>query len=364
MLEINGSFGEGGGQIVRTALALSALTSQEFKVDKIRSGREKPGLKAQHLEAIKALKDICDAQTSPVAEGSTELWFKPGKLKKGIFEIDIGTAGSITLLLQAVLLPCLFAPGKVTLKIKGGTSGKWQASVDYLKDILLPHFKKFVEKIEVKILKRGYYPKGGGEVLVEISPKFKLKDFKGFADFWPKLKAEVIKINLLDQGRLEQIRGIVNCSRLLEKGEVGERIKRSTENELRKLGCPFDIQVEYGESLSPGGEIVLWAVFSQKGELNLNNPVILGSDALAEKHKSSEEVGKEAALELIEEVKSGGCVDKHLSDQLLVFMALLPGSKIKVSELTPHCQTNMYVIEKFLPVRFQVEGKEIQVLER
>jgi len=361
MIELDGSYGEGGGAIVRVALALSTLTGKEFKVSKIRLGRKVSGLKAQHLMAIKALKEICGAETSSVELGSNELWFKPGKIKKGVFEIDIGTAGSITLLLQALLLPCMFGPGKVTLKIKGGTSGKWQASVDYLQNILLPHLRKFVEKISVKILRRGYYPKGGGEVLVEISPRVKLS---GFTEFWKELNENVVKIELVEQGRLEQVKGVVNCARVLEKGEVGERMKLSAEGELKKLGCPISIRVEYAESLSAGGEIILWGVFSKKDEVDFNNPVILGGDALAEKGKLAEKVGEEAALELISEIESGGCIDKHLGDQILVFMSLLPGSKVKVSEITNHCKTNMDVIEKFLKVEFKVEMKEISVLER
>ena len=350
MIEIDGSYLEGGGSIARVAMALSVLTGKEFKVTKIRSGRKQPGLKAQHLTAIKALKKICGAETNSVEIGSTELEFRPGRMKRGVFEIDIGTAGSITLLLQALVLPCMFGPGKITLKIKGGTSGKWQASVDYLQNILLPHLNKFVSKISVKILKRGYYPKGGGGVLVEIWPKFKVEELD-----------KVPRMELLEQGKLEQVKGVVNCSRILEKGEVAERIEGSAKEALKKLVCPVDIRVEYAESLSPGGEIILWTVFSKDGDVDFNNPVILGGDALAEKGKASEEVGKEAALELISEVDSGGCVDKHLGDQILMFRSLLPGSKARVSEITKHCKTNIYVIEKFLPVKFKVEGKEISV---
>lgn len=350
MIEIDGSYLEGGGSIARVAMALSVLTGKEFKINKMRLGRKVPGLKAQHLTAIKAWKEICGAETNDVKIGSTELVFKPGRIKKGIFEIDIGTAGSITLLLQALLLPCMFASGKITLRVKGGTAGKWQASVDYLQNILLPHLKKFVSDISLKILKRGYYPKGGGEVLVEIWPKFKLENV-----------GEVPKIDLLKQGKLEQVKGTINCSRILEKGEVAERIKKSAEETLKKLDCPVNIRIEYAESLSPGGEIVLWTVFSKGGDVDFNNPVILGGDALAEKGKASEEVGQEAALELISEIDSEGCVDKHLGDQILMFMGLLPGSEIKVSEITDHCKTNMYVIEKFLDVKFKVEGDEISV---
>ncbi|MDP3733601.1 MAG: RNA 3'-terminal phosphate cyclase, partial [Nanoarchaeota archaeon] len=156
MIELDGSYGEGGGALIRTALALSTITGTEFKVSNIRSGRKDPGLKAQHLQAINALKQICNAQTNEIELGSTALHFKPGIIKGGNYTIDIGTAGSISLLLQALIVPCMVAPSKVTLKITGGTCGKWQASVDYLQHVLLPYLRRFVEKIELKILKQGY----------------------------------------------------------------------------------------------------------------------------------------------------------------------------------------------------------------
>lgn len=359
MIELDGNYLEGGGALVRVALALSTLTGQEFKVTNIRAGRDVGGLKAQHLEAIKALKQLCQAETNEIKIGSTELWFKPGKIKKGTYEIDIGTAGSITLLLQALILPCLFAPGKITLKIKGGTCGKWQASVDYLQNVLLPHLQKFVEKLELKVWKRGYYPEGGGEISLEISPRWNLAEFQT-----EEFQNKVPKIKLTRQGTLEQIRGIVNVSAQLEEKEVGERIKTITESYLRKYAIPINIIIEYAKTLSVGGEIVLWALFSENGQVNFDNPIILGSDALVEKNKSSEEIGKEAAEKLKQEIDSGTAVDGHLADQLLQFMALLPGSEIKCQKISPHALTNIYVIEKFLPVKFIVEDKMIKIVNK
>ena len=155
MIQLDGSYGEGGGSLIRTALALSTLTKKPFKINNIRAGRPKPGLKAQHLTAIKALKEICNAKTKDFELGTTDFWYHPGKIKSGVYNINIGTAGSITLLLQALILPSMFAPNKITLKVTGGTCGKWQASVDYLQNVLLPHLKRFVSKIELKIMKRG-----------------------------------------------------------------------------------------------------------------------------------------------------------------------------------------------------------------
>lgn len=353
MIELDGNYGEGGGSLCRVALALSALTQQEFKVTNIRAGREQGGLKAQHLQAIKALKRICNAETNAIEIGSTELHFKPGKIKSGVYDIDIGTAGSITLLLQALLLPCLFAPRTVTLKIKGGTSGKWQASVDYLQNLLIPYLQRFVDTIEVKILKRGYYPKGGGEVSVKITPRFMLST--KFSEWWKDLQNKCAKINLVEQGKVEQVRGVINLSKELEDKNVAERVRRAAVDMLRPLQAPVNIRIEYVHSLSIGGEIVLWAVCSQQGRVDFDNPVLLGSDALLETGKRSEDVGKEAAQELMKEIQSGAAADFHLADQLIMFMGLLPGSEICTSEISRHALTNMYIVEQFLPVKFEVE---------
>lgn len=363
MIELDGSYGEGGGALTRTALALSALTGQEFKVTNIRAGRTDAGLKAQHLTAIKALKEFCKAETNEVEIGSTELYFKPGKITKGIYDIDIGTAGSITLLLQALILPGLFAPGKVTFNITGGTCGKWQASVDYLQNILLPYLNRFVEKIELKILKRGYYPKGQGLIRLEISPRLKLKDFESFGAFVDELPFKVPKITLLEQGQLEQIRGIVNVSVELQEKEVGDRIKNAVVGSLKHYNVPVNIRVEYAKAESIGGEVLVWGIFSHGGKVDYDNPVFLAGDALVEKGRSSEEIGKEAVDELKKQLGAGAAVDHHLADQLIQFMGLLPGSKIK-GEVSKHAQTNMYVLEKFLPVGFKVEENVVSVEEK
>ena len=335
MLILDGSHGEGGGALVRTALALSTYTGTPFEVFNIRANRPQGGLKAQHLATIKALQQLCDAKTSEIQLGSTRFWYHPDTIKKGTFEIEIGTAGSISLLLQGLLLPALFAPGKVTFKIKGGTCGKWQASVDYIQQILFPHLQRFA-RLEMKIIKRGYYPQGGGEVLLEIHPTNKQPQ--------PLL--------LTQQGHLEQIRGIINLSQELAEKEVGERIKKAAEESLRKYEVPINIRVEYVKTPSIGGECVLWAIFSQNQEPR----TFLGGNALIEKNKSSEEIGKEAAEEIQKALDSEAAVDTHLCDQLIPFLGLLPGSEILVQDVSEHAKTNLHITEQFLPVKFVVEG--------
>ncbi len=364
MIILDGNYGEGGGALVRTALALSALTEQEFKVTNIRAGRTDAGLKPQHLTAIKTLKEFCHAETNSIDIGSTELHFKPGKIKKGVYDIDIGTAGSITLLLQALILPSLFAPGKVTFNITGGTCGKWQASVDYLQNILLPYLNRFVEKIEMKIMKRGYYPKGQGLIKLEISPRFNIHKYESFTALLEELPFKVPKIVLLEQGKLEQVRGTVNVSVELQEKEVGERIKNAITGSVKHYDVPINIRVEYAKAESIGGEALVWGVFSKDGKVDYDNPVLLAGDALVEKNKSSEEIGKEAAEELKKQIEARAAVDHHLADQLIQFMSLLPGSKIRAGEVSKHAETNMYVGEKFLPVAFKVEKNVVSVEEK
>ena len=155
MIQLDGSYGESGGQIVRTALALSTITQKPFEVSNIRKGRKQSGLKAQHLTCVKALEQLCSAKTDSAFLGSEHITYTPGKIEGKTVNVDIGTAGSIGLLLQAVLLPCLFAEKTVKLNITGGTEGKGAMPYDYFKEILVPQIKKFCEKIDVKLVKRG-----------------------------------------------------------------------------------------------------------------------------------------------------------------------------------------------------------------
>ncbi len=361
MLELDGTFGEGGGALLRCALALSTLTQTPFKINNIRAGRPKGGLKAQHLTAIKALKEMSGAKSSDVALGTKEMWFHPGLVKSGTYTIDIGTAGSITLLLQSLILPCMFAPGKVTLEVIGGTCGKWQAGVDYLKHLLIPQLERFVAKIDLKILKRGYYPKGGGKIVLEISPKIKCKKSVTPIDVLEAIQSEVKPIRLFTQGNIEQVRGVVNLSSDLEEGGIGHRIVRAAQSNLSALDVPINISVETGNSLSSGGELILYSVHSMAGEIDLTNPIRLCGDALLDVKKSSEDVAKEAAQELLGEIKSEAACDEHLCDQLIQFMALLPASIVKTSKVSEHTKTNIHVAEKFLDVKFNIEGEVIKV---
>lgn len=350
MINLEGDYLEGGGQIVRTSLALSTITQKPFEVTNIRKGRPKPGLKNQHLFCIKALEQLCNAETEGADLGSTYLKYIPEKIKPQTLSIDIGTAGSITLLLQSLLIPSILADSKVRLKITGGSDVIWSPSFDYLNNVIIPQIRKYAD-IETSLLKRGYYPKGGGKVDIKIKPKFNLETIK-----------EAPKINLLEQHSLIQIKGISHASIDLQKANVAERQAKAAKLYLNKLNCPIQIQTQYQETLSTGSGITLWAIFSKDpDEIDINNPIRLGADALGERGKRAEQVGKEAADRLLNEINSKAPVDKHLADNLIPFIALF-GNKIKVSKITNHTLTNIYVCEQFLGRMFNT-NKENKIIE-
>ncbi len=351
MIILDGSYLEGGGQIVRTALGLSVLTGKAFEVDNIRAGREKPGLKAQHMTCVKALEKLCNAKSEGNEIGSSYLKFLPGKFKPQTLSVDIGTAGSITLLLQSLVVPCLLAERKTRLKITGGTSGLGQMPVDYFTEVFVPHLTKYAD-IECKVERYGYYPQGGGKFDIKIKPKFNFEN-KGLAP----------KINLMEQGNLLQIKGVSRASKLLEKAEVADRQAKAAKMVLSKLDCPIHIRSEYCDTLSPGSEITLWAIFSKGEEIDFGNPIHLGEDAIGERGKRSEEVGQEAAAKLKEQISSKAPVDRHMADNLIPLLGLF-GGRIKVAEVTTHTLTNIYTVEKFLDVKFIVDkgNKVISVL--
>lgn len=357
MININGSYLEGGGQIVRTALALSTLTGKPIKIKNIRKGRFKPGLKPQHLTAVKALKELCNANVKGNSLGSNYLEYTPGKLNFHNLNINIGTAGSITLLLQALLPVVIFADKKITVKIIGGTDTKWSQPIDYFTNVFLPHLNKYAD-FETSLEKRGYYPKGNGKFVIKIKPKFSINSYKNFKSFLKEIKEDTDSINLLEQGNLLVVKGMSHASKDLMKANVAGRQARTAKYLLSKLGVPVQIKVHYVDSLSVGSGITLWAIFSTGLEIDFNNPIILGADSLGKRGKKSEIIAKEVSERLIKQINSKAVVDNYLADQLLLYMALFSGS-IKASEITDHCKTNIYTIKKFLNVKFKIEKNTV-----
>ncbi len=360
MIEINGSYFEGGGQIVRTSLALSTVTGKSVKIYDIRKGREKPGLKPQHIACIKALEQLCNAQVKGVYEGSEELEFIPGKIQSKKLELDIGTAGSITLVLQSLLFPCMFSDKKIELIIKGGTDTKWSIPYDYFAQVLIPYIQKFCH-VESSLLSRGYYPRGQGSASLVFRPKYKLKDFDNFDDLVSEIKkVDENRLMKVSRGKLLVIKGISHASSNLEGSKVAERQADSAKSFLKSSDVPISIQSQYYKTESPGSGLVLWALFSDNkdsSEMNAENPIIIGADSLGDKNRSSETIGIETAKKLKIAIDSGCSVDAYLADNLVPFMIF--GGKINCQEITNHCKANVYVVNSFFPGRIRIENNII-----
>jgi RNA 3'-phosphate cyclase len=334
MIEIDGSIGEGGGQILRTACALSAVTKKPCRIFNIRKSRPKPGLATQHLLGIQALAQLCNGKLEGDYLGSEEIKFYPGEIKSRNLQVKIETAGSITLVLQTLIPPALFAPDPLKINFNGGaTDTFFSPTIDYFQNVFLKILEKMNAKVEINILKRGYYPEGGAQIEVTVSP-FKLKTF-----------------NLTERGKLQKILAISGASEFLKKKKVAERQLAGVREVLGKLKLPIEERVEYNKTQCPGSQICLAALFEN---------TVIGADNLGKLGKRSEDVGKEASLELLKEEKSRACLDKHLADQILPYLALASGkSQATISEITNHCKTNIWVIEKFLEGKLEVKGNLI-----
>ena len=326
MIEIDGSYGEGGGQILRTSLALSAVTGKQFRIYNIRKGRPKPGLKPQHHAAIDSVAKISNAKVKGNSIGSEEVEFYPGKIRGGKFKFEIGTAGSITLLLHALIPPLLHAEGESEIEITGGTNVLWSPTTDYFRHVFCNFLDRMGISIKVDVKKHGFYPRGGGKILVRVHPNKKLK-----------------QLNLVERGNFERIDIWSISSRELKGRNVSER---QLDSFVKILDFEGHRHAIYVDTLSQGSSIHAHAHYSNTK---------IGADVLGERGKPAEEIGKSCALLLKKQMDSGACLDEWMADQILPYMALAGGGKVSVSEVTDHCRSNIWVIEKFLPVKFEVK---------
>ena len=335
MIEIDGSYLEAGGQILRTAVSLSAITGKPCRVFSIRKKRSKPGLKQQHLLGIQALAQLCNGKLEGDFLGSEEIKFFPGQTYRGRVSVNIPTAGSITLVLQMLIPSLLFSTKPTEITFNGGaTDTFFSPTIDYFRYCFLKILEKMGVRIEIDILKRGYYPEGGAKVKVKVFP------------------SELKKINLTERGQLKKILAISGASQFLKDKKVAERQLMGVREILGKLKLPIEEKVEYYDTRCPGSQICLIAEFEN---------TVIGTDNLGKLGKRAEDVGKEVALELLKEQKSKACLDKHLADQILPYLALLNKKfSVTVSEITNHCRTNAWVIEKFINGKFELKENLIK----
>jgi len=335
MIDIDGSMLEGGGQLLRMAVAYSTIIGKPIRVYKIRAKREEPGLRPQHLAAVKAVGELCSATVEGLKIGSSEVVFHPGAIVGGRHRFDIGTAGSIGLLLQCVAPVAAYAKKPTHLEVVGGTSVMRSMPVLMLKEVVWKALKEMGFKGELNIEREGFYPRGGGVVEANISPVEGLRPLR-----------------LLEDMKLSCIHGLSLCERL--PSHVAERQATTAERLLREAGY-HNLKIgrevlERGRSpLSPGSLICLWA--------ESETPCYFGSNGLGERGKPAEEVGREAAEDLLRQLKTGVTVDLHTADNLIIWCSLAEGESVfRTSELTLHTVTAIRLAEMITEARFEVEG--------
>ncbi len=342
-LEIDGAYGEGGGQILRSALALSAILQQPIKVKDIRAGRRNPGLAAQHLTGVNAVADITEAEVKGAEIGSQELTFIPHALKAGDYVFDVAanrpSAGAISLVFQAIALPLAFADATSTVTLRGGTHVSWSPTIHYIQEIFLPHAALFGFQAKISLNKWGWYPKGGGEAVVEIQPISRNEE-----DEKPVLR----HIQLLERGELLKIRGISASSNLPQ--HVAQRQRQQSMRRLRDVSAKITIELMNAPAIGQGTLVFLKAIFENTS---------VGFSSLGERGKRAEKVADEVCQELKGFLSTNAAIDRYLADQLIPLMALSESpAAFRTSKITAHLTTNIWVAEQFLPVKFQVDGEE------
>jgi RNA 3'-terminal phosphate cyclase (ATP) len=339
MLTIDGSYGEGGGQVLRTSLALSAITGQPMRIEKIRAGRRKPGLRPQHLTGVRAAAKICDAQVEGAGLNAQALTFLPRSAPRaGSYNFDVaqaakgGSAGSVALILQAVLLPLALAEGTSRLTLRGGTHVAWSPPFDYAKRVYLPTLARMGIRAKVNIRKWGWYPIGGGEVNATVEG--------------PAASA-LTGLDLRDRGALLRVRGLSASSNLPK--HIRTRQERAALQALRSNGINVRFQVVDAPSKGQGTVVFLWADFEN---------TTAGFTSLGERGKPAERVAEEAANELLDFLHGEAALDRYLADQMVLPMALARSpSQFTTERVTEHLLTNAWVVNQFLPGRVVVEGQ-------
>ena len=330
MIEIDGSIGEGGGQVLRSSLTLSLITGKKFSIKNIRSQRKKTGLRQQHLKAVIAAKKIGNADVTGNHISSTEVNFAPYKNRTGRFKIDIGTAGSTSLIIQTIYLPLGLLNSKSSVLLSGGTHTLWAPCFHYLKYNWLPYLAKLGIDIDLELLEAGYYPRGGGRVKAIFKPSQK-----------------ILPLRLDERGNLIKIIGVSAFSNLDPK--IGHRQKTRAYRRLIHITKNIKISTQELPSRHKGTMLLLSAEFSN---------CISCFYALGAPGKPAEQVVDEAVDELEDFLLSSGAVDPYLADQLLLPLSIADGpSTYTTNNVTSHLLTNAEVIRNFLPCEIKISGE-------
>ena len=336
MLEIDGSLRSGSGTVLRLAVAFAAISGQQLRIYNIRQNRPRPGLKPQHLEAVLTAAKLCNADTKGATLNSRELWFSPREIRGGTIEAQIGTAGSIPMLLLAALPICAMSREPIQLHVnKGGTDTSNAPTINYMRKVFLTALNKIGIDASIDVHKYGYFPKGMGEVTLRVKPAIKKRP-----------------IRLQEFGNVKTIRGISTCTYLSDK-RVAERQANAAGEYLSARGIVSDIQIVNDKSnpFQKGSSIVVWA--------ETDGETILGADSIGELGKPSEMVGREAAEKIFSEIQAKSTVDVHLADMLIPYMALTEGASLFFTRMVSnHLDTNIWLTSKMLGTNFNIKKEK------
>lgn len=334
MLRIDG--GDGGGQVVRSAIGLSALTGTPVTITDVRGARPAPGLKRQHLAAIECLAAITSAETEGAELGSQRISFIPGPVTPGSYEANIETAGSTTLVADAVLPLALVIDRPLSVTVHGGTDVKWSPPADYLRRVKLPLLADHGLIAVIEVDRRGYYPEGGGEMTLRIGP------------------SDLRQFDLVDRGALDEVSVTGSASADLAADEVARRLVRAARQELDDAGFPVaQLETTYDDAPSTGAAIVLNASYEDGA---------LGASTLGEPGVPAESVASDAVESLRSRHRRPAAVDKYLADQLLGLLAIA-GGELRIPTVTEHVRTSLAVLEAFgMPVETEPTAAKEGVL--
>ena len=326
MLSVDGSYGEGGGQILRTALALAALTGVPVRIERIRARRSKPGLRPQHLTAVQAVARVCQAEVTGVHLGSQALTFRPRTPQGGHYLFDVaektGSAGAVTLVAQALLPPLLKAGAPATVILKGGTHVPWSPPAHYLSHVFLPALAAMGAEVDMTLERWGWYPRGGGEIRLTIRGARPLTGVQ-----WHTPAAS------------SAFRALSAAAKLPE-----HVARRQAARLAARLDATVPVEIIPAGGQDPGSLVFLWGPQA-------------GFTALGARGKPAEQVADEAVEAYLAFRASGAACDRHLADQILIYLALAKGpSRFTTEAVTSHLITNVWVIEQFLGPTFEIKG--------
>jgi RNA 3'-terminal phosphate cyclase (ATP) len=338
MINIDGGAKSGSGTIVRYSVALASLLGKEIRIENIRAGRDKPGLRAQHLRVVQACQEMCHGVVESASLGSKEIVYRPReRFRGGEYRWDIGTAGSTTMMAQTLLPLACFARKPSMFRLEGGLFQDFAPSAYHMKFVLLPLLEQMGVRVELDIIRPGYVPRGGGILEVRVEPAGKLKP-----------------LNLTERGDILNIEGMALSSHLKEK-RVSQRMAAECQKVLSSHGYKAEIEkVEDETSLQEGAALAIHAWTS------LGNR--MGSDRAGRPGRSSESIGRYVAERFIEDVKTGAGVDRYVADQLIIYAGLAEGvTRYSVPCVTEHVETNLWLIEEFLGARTEVNGNLLEI---